>query len=185
MGLHKPIAYLNSAVKTHFCVVDGICGDLTFEEGGTPVTRNMLICGADPVLIDSYCCELIGYYADEIGYLKIARELGVGRYYDADTQIVELNKENKLKSEKSDRGSVERLAAYISEDMACSACYSALIYALHHVRKLDKTEKINIGQGFKGKSGRLGCGNCAGGCDKFIPGCPPKPTEIIRFLEQL
>ncbi|MDR0221295.1 MAG: DUF362 domain-containing protein, partial [Lachnospiraceae bacterium] len=37
LGLHKPIAALNALVKTGYCVVDGICGDLSFEEGGTPV----------------------------------------------------------------------------------------------------------------------------------------------------
>ena len=185
LGLHKPIAYLNSAVKSHFCVVDGICGDLTFEEGGTPVARNMLICGENPVLVDSYCCELIGWRADEINYLKTARQIGVGEYYNAGTRIHEINRENKLKAAKSDRGAVERLAAHISEDKACSACYSALIYALHRVRGLSMSEQINVGQGFIGKGGRLGCGDCAAGCDKYIPGCPPKPTDIIRFLEQI
>jgi uncharacterized protein (DUF362 family) len=184
LGLHKPIAYLNSVVKTHYCVVDGICGDLTFEEGGTPVTRNMIICGANPVLVDSYCCEMIGYYADDIAYLSLAQKLGIGKFYDSNTQITELNKENKLKFKKADRSSVERLAAYISEDMACSACYSSLIYALHKVGTRPK-EKINIGQGFKSKSGRFGCGNCTSGCDEYVKGCPPKPTEIVKFLREI
>ena len=35
MGLHKPIAYLNKAIKQHLIIVDGIMGDLNFEEGGT------------------------------------------------------------------------------------------------------------------------------------------------------
>ena len=190
IGLHRPIAYLNAVVKTHFCVVDGICGDLTFEEGGTPVTRNMIICGADPVLVDSYCCELIGYYADDIEYISLAQKLGIGKFYDSATKITELNKENKQKFTnfekiyKADRNAVERLAAYISEDMACSACYSSLIYALHRAGT-PKGEKINIGQGFKNKPGKFGCGNCTNGCNKFVKGCPPKPTDIIRFLREI
>ncbi|MBI3038154.1 DUF362 domain-containing protein, partial [bacterium] len=36
-GLHEPIARLNSAIKSRLIVVDAIIGDLTFEEGGTPV----------------------------------------------------------------------------------------------------------------------------------------------------
>lgn len=188
MGLHRPIAYLNTAVKTHYCVADGICGDLTFEEGGTPVARNMIVCGSDPVLIDSYCCELIGYYAKDIEYVKLAQELGVGKFYNSDTNITELNKENKPKFIKADRSAVDTLAQYISEDMACSACYSALIYALHHAgtpADSIKINRINIGQGFKGKNGRFGCGNCTSGCDKFVKGCPPKPTDIIRFLKEI
>ena len=186
IGLHKPIAYLNKSVKAHYCVVDGICGDLTFEEGGTPVTRNMIICGADPVSVDSYCCELIGYYAGDIEYISLAQKLGIGKFYDSDTQITELNKENKQKFIQADRGAVEKLSAYISEDMACSACYSSLIYALHHAGTGNiKNNKINIGQGFKNKPGRLGCGNCTNNCDKFVKGCPPKPTDIIKFLKEI
>ena len=185
LGLHKPIAYLNAAVKTHYCVVDGICGDLSFEEGGTPVERNMLICGADPVLVDSYCCELIGWRADEIGYLKIAREIGVGEYYNENTPVIEINKENKIKPATINKKYIERLAAYISEDSACSACYSSLVYALHRSKKLSGQEKIHIGQGKKGKTGKLGCGNCASGFDSFIPGCPPKSVDIVKFLGEL
>ena len=72
--------------------------------------------------------------------------------------------------------------------MACSACYSSLIYALSRngVPKFsDKSEKIGIGQGFRGKSGRFGCGNCTSGFDKFVKGCPPKSTDIIGFLKDI
>jgi len=37
MGLHKPIAYLNKALKQDLIIVDGLIGDLNFEEGGNPV----------------------------------------------------------------------------------------------------------------------------------------------------
>lgn len=33
MGLHKPIAHLNTVVRNDFILVDNICGDLDFEEG--------------------------------------------------------------------------------------------------------------------------------------------------------
>jgi hypothetical protein len=37
MGLHKPIAYLNKLVKQNLIIVDGLNGDLNFEEGGNPI----------------------------------------------------------------------------------------------------------------------------------------------------
>ncbi len=40
MGLHKPIAYLNKILKQDLIVVDGIIGDLNFEEGGKPPRSN-------------------------------------------------------------------------------------------------------------------------------------------------
>ena len=187
MGLHRPIAYLNKAIKTSFCLVDGICGDLTFEEGGNPVTRNMILAGEDPLLLDSYCAELLGYQNHEIEYLNIASEIGVGKLFTPDEEILELNKDNKPIFTKADSGIVQQLAAHVSEDKACSACYSALIYALYHVkgRSSRKTSsKINIGQGFKGKTGGLGCGNCTSKCRKYVKGCPPKTVDIVQFLKE-
>lgn len=184
LGLHRPIAYLNTVIKTGFCLVDGICGDLTFEEGGNPVTRNMIIGGFDPVLVDSYCAVLIGYRPDEIEYIKTAEKLGVGHIFDYNTDICnELNINDKPAPTKADSGLVKKLAAHINEDAACSACYSALIFALHHTPVSDKNLKINIGQGFRGKAGRLGCGNCTSGCDEFVRGCPPKAVDIVEFLK--
>lgn len=40
LGLHKPIAHLNMGIHQDFIVVDNICGDLDFEDGGNPVVMN-------------------------------------------------------------------------------------------------------------------------------------------------
>ncbi|MCL2634030.1 MAG: DUF362 domain-containing protein [Oscillospiraceae bacterium] len=194
IGLHKPIAYLNKAIKTHFCVVDGICGDLSFEEGGNPITRNMLLCGENPFEVDCYCAGLLGYAVDEIEYLQEYMDLREhGRTQFAPTDIVEINADKKPVMDKPDGGLVQRLAANVIEDKACSACYSALINGLNRVHY--RGGKIAVGQGFKGKSGisgqnvriggqnvRIGCGNCTSGFDKFIKGCPPSAVEVSEFL---
>ena len=46
MGLHKPIACLNKAIKQDLIIVDGIMGDLNFEEGGNPVKMNRILAAA-------------------------------------------------------------------------------------------------------------------------------------------
>ncbi|MCL2020086.1 MAG: DUF362 domain-containing protein [Oscillospiraceae bacterium] len=183
MGLHRPIAYLNKAIKTHFCVIDAVCGDLSFEEGGNPVTRNMIICGEDPVLLDSYCAALIGYRADEIGYIPIAAELKIGRLYSGDTEIQTLNADKKPLASNTERGIAGRLAGYTDEDGACSACYSALISAINRIGY--KGEKVSVGQGFRGKTGKIGCGNCASGFTNYIKGCPPTAAEVAEFLRKV
>jgi len=184
IGLHKPIAVLGALLKTGYTVVDGICGDLNFEEGGNPVISNRIIAGRDPVLIDSYCAQLIGYHSNEIKHLVYSRELGVGEFYSDKTKIIELGVENKpVKNLKSNRiaDSYERL---IDEDSACSACYSALIFAIHRLGgRVNTKEKICIGQGFKGKTGHgAGIGNCLAGFRKCVPGCPPKAVDIVKEL---
>jgi len=181
IGLHRPIAYLNQAIPTHFCVVDGICGDLDFEEGGNPVTRNLLMAGRDPVTVDSYAAALIGYKSRDIEHLRLAAELGVGRLYGDATPVVELNGGEKPPMPQANGGAVRRLAKQINEDGACSACYAALVHALHRSDSMPR-DPIAIGQGFRGKAGRLGCGSCTAGHERHIPGCPPKAVDIITFL---
>ena len=181
MGLHGPIAWLNKAIKTDFCVIDGICGDLSFEEGGNPVTRNMLICGTDPLLLDTYCAGLLGHRTGDIEYLKIAARIGIGEVFGPDTKITGLNAGNKPKFDNRATGAAKRLTQHINEDGACSACYSALIQGLK-TSGVAPHEKICVGQGFKDKHGGIGCGDCTAGFDKYIKGCPPKAFDVAEFL---
>jgi uncharacterized protein (DUF362 family) len=185
LGIHKPVAALNALIKTGYCVVDGICGDLSFEEGGTPIESNRIIAGRDPLMVDSYCAELIGYRPDDIEYLSYAKKIGVGKYYSNDTKVIELNTQNKSTVDIRGVRTSDRYRGLIDEDAACSACYSSLIYALHRLGGTVRIDgKIHIGQGFKGKSGKgLGIGVCTQGYSKCVKGCPPKATEIIEALK--
>jgi len=186
LGIHKPVAALNMLIKTGYCVVDGICGDLSFEEGGNPVDSKRIIAGRNPLLVDSYCAQLIGYLPDEIEYILYGKELGLGEYFSSETTLLELNSGDKpLLDVKFDRVS-EKYKKLIAEDAACSACYSSLIYALHRMGgKSRAAGKFHIGQGYQGKTGPgVGIGNCARGFEKNVPGCPPKATEIIRELSE-
>lgn len=89
MGLHKPIAHLNKGIHQDFIVVDHICGDLDFEDGGNPVVRNCIMAACDPVLVDAYVCELLHYKVDEVPYVRLAEEIGVGCADLSDAEIYE------------------------------------------------------------------------------------------------
>ncbi len=185
IGLHKPIAALNTILKPDLHVVDGICGDPTFEEGGNPVVSNRILLGVDPVLIDSYGAALIGYDPSGIDYLRFAAELGVGDMFDADATIRELSVENRSKTSPNNQGNlVRRLARFVDEQNACSVCYAALVFAL--IKTGTKpSDKIKIGQGFRGKKeDGLGVGDCTADCERYVPGCPPTAAEIIEMLER-
>ena len=185
LGIHKPVAALNALIKTGYCVIDGICGDLSFEEGGNPVTANRILAGRNPLLLDSFCAELIGYRPDDIEYLSYGRELGVGEYFTKSTELVELNAQSKPLHSAKAGNTADRYRGAIDEDAACSACYSALIFALHRLGgKANANGKICIGQGFRNKSGAgFGIGNCTRGFTRCIAGCPPKATDIINALK--
>lgn len=181
-GLHKPIAALNTVLHPALHIVDSVCGDLSFEEGGNPVEANRILLGFDPVLLDSYGAQLMGFQPDDIEYLRIAREYGIGKYAGSDTEIAELNAHNRPKTGGLHNAAVKNLSRYIEADSACSACYAALVFALDKTGGI-RGERIKIGQGFQGKTLKgLGAGNCTAGCERYVKGCPPKASDIVEMI---
>jgi uncharacterized protein (DUF362 family) len=182
MGLHKPIAALNGVLRPALHIIDSVCGDLSFEEGGNPVVANRILLGFDAVLLDSYGAQLMGYQPEEIGYLRYAKEYGVGDFVDASTEIVELNAERRPKNTAQRSSAAKRYSQYIDEDSACSACYAALIFALDKAGP-PRGGRVKIGQGFRGKTpGGFGVGQCTSGCAQYVKGCPPKASDIVEAL---
>lgn len=78
LGLHEPIAHLNTVLKPDLIVIDHICGDPDFEEGGNPLTKSCIMTAQDPVLTDAYTAKVLGYETTDIDYITIAERLGVG-----------------------------------------------------------------------------------------------------------
>lgn len=185
-GLHKPIAYLNKLLKQDLIIVDGIYGDLDFEEGGNPVKMNRIIAAQDPVLVDSYAADLLGYSTSEVEYIEIAAQIGVGNKNLSQAEIIAINQDQGAEINNSS-AKIKKLAAKIKAKDACSACYGALIHALKRIkekRNLDKiTDEIKIGQAYQKKDfAGIGVGSCCSGASKSVKGCPPSAREILDFL---
>lgn len=185
-GLHKPIAYLNKILRQDLIIIDGIFGDLDFEEGGNPVQMNRVIIGKDPVLIDSYAALLLGYDSSEIGYIEIASQIGVGKKDLNQAKTIEINNDKVTNINYSSK-KVNKLTAKVQAKEVCSACYGNLIHALKIINgdgKLDKIkEPIKIGQGYQDeKISGIGIGSCCNNININLKGCPPSTTEIINFL---
>ncbi len=186
MGLHKPIGHLSMGIRQDFILVDSICGDLSFEDGGNPTQMNRLFAVADPVLCDAYVCRLLQYQTEEVPYIGLAEKLGAGSS-DMDKALVrELNMpEHMIKLPDKER--VMKLREMTEDVDSCSACYGYLLPALDMLEKegllKDFPEKICIGQGFRGKSGKLGIGNCTKDFQYTLKGCPPTEQEMYQFLK--
>lgn len=190
LGLHKPIAALNKVRAADLVIVDSLNGDLDFEEGGNPVETNRMFAARDSVLCDSYGASLLGFELQDIPYIGIAEELGVG--------ITDLDKANLIYlNEPSDEepakpsGLASYLGKYTEPESACSACYGNLIHALKRLDEVNRLKDIPtticIGQGFKGVTDptKVGVGICTRGLGKSLPGCPPKAIDMIAFLKEL
>lgn len=185
LGLTKPIACLAKTLPTHLTVVDAICGDLTFEEGGHPVHMDRLIGGIDPVLVDSYGASLLGFDVEDIRYLPLAERLGVGSTNLSKAAIHEHRAENKGQSLFAPSEISHRLANHVAADSACSVCYGSLIHALQRLQENGKKpmQAICIGQGFRRRiEDGIGIGNCTAKFRTHLPGCPPTAKEMADFL---
>ena len=186
LGLHKPIAHLNTAIRQDFIVVDNICGDLDFEDGGNPVVMNRILAGRDPVLIDAYVCHMMHYKVSDVPYVELAGKLGVGcqDIGKADIRICGEDAGEQLPRSRK----VVELADAVEEVESCSACYGYLIPALDRLKQegllQNLHEKICIGQGYRGKTGELGIGHCTRNFRHHLEGCPPLEDDIYNFLKE-
>lgn len=189
LGLHKPIAHLNTVCKNDFILVDNICGDLDFEEGGNPVPMNRILCFKDPVLCVAFVCSAMGHDVRAVPYIGMAERLRVGSADLTKANLFELNEPYRARTgPKKLSRRVEKLAGYTAPLDACSACYGSLIHALSRIEEhgflRSLKEPICIGQGYQRKAGGIGVGRCTAGCDCSLPGCPPRADDIYAFLTE-
>ncbi len=186
IGIHKPIAQINTGIHQDFIVVDHICGDVDFEEGGNPVVRNCIMAAKDPVLVDSYVCSLLGYDVDEVPYVRLAENLRIGCADLSKATITTI--EGKDSEPLYAENKVLSVSYAVEDTDSCSACYAMLIPALIDLKNeglLDRLDtKIAIGQVHRGKSGNIGIGSCTSGFDYSISGCPPTSKDIYKGLKE-
>ncbi|MGQ9779391.1 MAG: DUF362 domain-containing protein [Bacillota bacterium] len=189
LGLHRPIAALAKALPVALVIVDAVAGDLTFEEGGNPVAMDRVFGGFDPVLVDAYAAELIGYAPREIPYLTLAEEFGAGSGSLVQAHVLELNPGEKPRgSPPACGGRTAVLAAAVEAREACSACYGPLLHALARLKEAGRlpARPVRVGQGFRGLRGEgPGVGSCTAGFAPHLPGCPPTGRAIVDFLRDL
>ena len=185
LGLQKPIAALGAALKPGLVIVDSICGDLDFEEGGTPVQTNRMFLGTDAVQVDAYGLTLMGLRPSQVPYVEMAAGFGAGSMELREGDLVELNHPSEAAPFPKPRGTVASLTGNVHEDQACSACFASLVRALH-TTPYGRGVDICIGQGWKGKTfDGLGVGNCCRGAANSVKGCPPTAEAIADALEDM
>jgi uncharacterized protein (DUF362 family) len=196
LGLHKPIAHLNTRARNDFIVVDGICGDPDFEEGGNPVYAGRLFAALDPVLCDAWAAGQMGYAPGDIPYIGLAEKLGVGLGDPRKAAVRELSPPEAARGSGAGNSGgplfkpgakVKQFAPLIREEGACSACYAGLIFALSRMNRNEIgriKERLCIGQGFRGKKGAVGIGRCTAGFTASSGGCPPGGADILAFLRE-
>ena len=186
-GLIKPIAALAAVLKPDLVIVDSICGDLYFEEGGNPVQTNRMMLGTDAVQMDAYGCSLMGLKPEDVPYIGLAEAWGAGSSKVFPDDIVKLNEPTQSNDYPPPSGRVKNLVRNVNADSACSACFASLVRALYRADKegMQVKDKIFIGQGYQGKSpDGIGIGRCCKDAKTCVMGCPPTADSILQHLNR-
>ena len=204
IGLHKPIAHLSTGIHQDFIVVDHICGDPDFEEGGNPLKTDCVIVATDPVLIDTYASKLLGYAPKDVPYIEIAESLGIGttdlsqstiRVIDEKcTEIKSFsgNDDDPYETNFGPKNRILEVSYAVDDADACSACYGNFVTALYRLKEegiwrediFTDNNRISIGQRHKNQTGTFGIGNCCRLFESYIPGCPPSEDIIYKTLKK-
>lgn len=180
-GLMRPIAALAAALRPALTIVDSICGDLDFEEGGNPVHTGRMMLGEDMVQLDAYGCRLMGLSPEQVPYIGFAERWGAGSTHIGPEDIISLNRPEAAAEYPRPSGIAASLTRRVRAKSACSACYAALVRALH--RSGVPAADIAIGQGWRGVPfDGLGVGNCCDCAARRVGGCPPSPDAIMAAL---
>jgi uncharacterized protein (DUF362 family) len=186
LGLHRPIAALNAVRCADLVLADSLCGDLDFEEGGNPVRTDRMIAAKDSVLLDSYGTRLLGFELDDVPYIRLAEQLGVGSTDLSQAKINELNRAKSAAQPVSTRR-IRALEGYVDSRDACSACYGNLIHALSRLEEQGLLDGLYTavynGQAFRGQElCGIGIGECCNGAPTCVHGCPPSAQDIVHAL---
>jgi uncharacterized protein (DUF362 family) len=191
LGLELAIADLNSIVKPHFVVVDGLVGmEGIWEYPDDCVPMGLVGAGRDPVAVDSVFAQIMGMAPKEIMHLVYCQRKGLGV---CDLEAIEAVGVPISEVRRPFRPAFDVLrkrypGLTIQAEKACTGCTGELISTLIYIREaqqVDRLQNLTIIMGeppeqLKGEKVVV-IGKCAQKLKNhfpFIPGCPPAVDAI-------
>lgn len=203
LDLNSHLVDLNSIIKPHLSIIDGIMGLMGYGPGrpGIPMNLGLLVGGNEALSVDATCARIFGYEPYEIEHLRLAEERGFGSSRSEDIEIageklVDVIYRNFVRPPKT----VEEISRWphikVINEGGCTSCISGVAYALHAWAPQDKLEMgkpvsiimgrdVNPSKGYGPNVIALGkCTQSLKGKEDvtFIAGCPP---PIRKLMEQI
>jgi uncharacterized protein (DUF362 family) len=203
LDLNSHLVDLNSIIKPHLSIVDGIMGLMGYGPGrpGIPMNLGLLIGGHEALSVDATCARIFGYEPCEIEHLRLAEERGFGSSRTEDIEIAgeklaDVIYRNFVRPPKT----VEEISRWphikVISEGGCTSCISGIAYALHAWAPRDKLERgkpVSIIMGRDVNPGKdygpnvIALGKCTKSLQgkehvTFIAGCPP---PIRKLMEQI
>jgi len=195
LGLELAIADLNSVVKPHFAVVDGLVGmEGLWEYPDDCVRVGVVGASRDPVALDSVFARVMGVEVQEVMHLQYCQGRGLGiadpeRIDAVGVPVAEVRHPFRRAFEvvKSRYPGLTVLA-----EKACTGCTNEFISTLIYIRLAQQVERLDgltvvLGEAPEAFSGEKAVviGKCARkleGRFPLVPGCPPGVDEITKKI---
>ena len=188
------IADMSSVLRPHLSIIDGTIGmEGLGPSAGKAKKLGVVLIGVDAFAADAIACCIMGISASDIPHLRIGAKRGYG-IINPDSIKVSPADWKRIRNPFAlppDKLSIEFSGFNILDKQSCSACQSTLLMFLRKYEKqlcgsisADKDITIAIGKGHTDlPKGTLCVGNCTAGhkqCGKFVSGCPPVSSEILK-----
>ncbi|MBP1699378.1 MAG: hypothetical protein H6Q41_4566 [Deltaproteobacteria bacterium] len=190
VNLHKAIAQLNSVLLPNLIIVDGLQGDLHSESGHDPVVMDRMILGTNPVEVDSFVADALGYQPRDIRHIAYSADAGLGTGDLEKIKIQSLNRPSEIKRFSPPTHYSKKFPCSISAEGACCTCMGNFIFALERLNEkgiLSEGLSFLIGQHLKiptqKKAFTIAVGQCASKqvvADLCIDECPPTAGNIYQ-----
>jgi len=195
LGLELAIADLNSIVKPHFAVVDGLVGmEGLWEFPDDCVSMGLVGAGRDPVAVDSVFARIMGVRIEEIMHLLYCQRKGLGVCDSAEIKAVGVPISKVLRPFRSAFEVLRKRypGLTIQAEKACTGCTGELISTLIYIREAQQVEKLKdltvimgeVPESFTGEKAVV-IGKCVQKLKErfpFVPGCPPTVDDITATV---
>ncbi len=199
-GLTQSVLDLNKIALPHLTVLDGTVA----MEGagplfGTPVHLGLIVASFNTLAADTVAAAIMGYSVDEIPYLKMAEEQGLGVANLKKIQIVGEDLKRVKRPFKRIDLSMDRYKDHeikIFSEGACSGCnqyVESFLLTLEREGRLGELagsaiifgQTVKLPEIFPDDLIRIGtCTRKMKGKGECIPGCPPHPVDFRDLLER-
>lgn len=200
-GLAQSIVDLNQIARPDLTIIDGTVGmEGSGPAAGDPVNLGLLLASKDVVAADAVAMEIMGYMLDEVPYVRMAAEAGIGC---ADLSAIEIEGESldevrrPFKRHSIDTAMLEALGIELVACDACSGCANALASFVGSLARSGRLAEVADTVFLYGQSvaelsaeqvrGRrvIRVGSCTRrlvGYEHYFPGCPPYPYSMLADL---
>lgn len=198
-GLVQSIVDLNHIALPELTIMDGtVSMEGNGPASGDPVGLGIIMASTDTVACDRVASEIMGFGEDEIEYIKLAGEQGLGCFNLSQITVLGEKIEHVKRPFKRTTLNVDALKEYGITILACDACSGCSHVIKNYLGKLEKNGKLedlrgytiiygqnaHVPAGIIGKIIRFGVctRNLTGVESTYIPGCPPHPLHIAEKL---